>query len=105
FLRTGDLGAMYDGELYVTGRLKDLLIIRGRNLHPQDIEYEVRTLHPALTARPGAVFAVAGAQGGEAELVVVIQECSAELARDPGQLTAITSLIQQLSAPEPRVAC
>jgi len=41
FLRTGDLGAMSDGELYVTGRLKDLIILRGCNHYPQDVERSV----------------------------------------------------------------
>ena len=72
YLRTGDLGAVVDGELYVVGRLKDLVIIRGRNYYPQDIEHTVQTAHPAL--RPGscAAFAVPGAEGGEQ--LVVVQE-------------------------------
>ena len=61
FLRTGDLGFMKDGELFVTGRLKDLIIISGRKLYPQDIELTVEQSHPAL--RPGccAAFSVDGA--------------------------------------------
>jgi len=47
-LRTGDLGFVDDGELYVTGRCKDLLIVRGRNLYPQDIERTAQTAHPGL---------------------------------------------------------
>jgi acyl-CoA synthetase (AMP-forming)/AMP-acid ligase II len=96
YLRTGDLGALHDGELYVTGRLKDLLIVRGRNLHPQDIEYEVRALHEALSTRHGAVFAVSGLT----EYVVVTQECAPELAGDPDQLAAIAALIRDWSASE-----
>ena len=53
FLRTGDLGFLRDGELFVTGRLKDLIIIRGRNIYPQDIEWTVERRHPALAARAG----------------------------------------------------
>jgi acyl-CoA synthetase (AMP-forming)/AMP-acid ligase II len=58
FLRTGDLGFLKDGELFVTGRLKDLIIIDGRNLYPQDIETTVEQSHPAI--RPGccAAFSV-----------------------------------------------
>ena len=58
FLRTGDLGFLRDGELFVTGRLKDLIIIDGRNLYPQDIELTVEQSHPAM--RPGccAAFSV-----------------------------------------------
>ncbi|KJE23031.1 acyl-CoA synthetase (AMP-forming)/AMP-acid ligase II [Frankia torreyi] len=60
FLRTGDLGFSLDGELFVTGRLKDVLIINGRNIYPQDIEHVVRELHPALAGGggTGAVFSV-----------------------------------------------
>jgi acyl-CoA synthetase (AMP-forming)/AMP-acid ligase II len=101
FLRTGDLGAMYEGELYITGRLKDLLIVRGRNLYPQDIEYEVRALHPALEARHGAAFAVAGSAGpAPAEHVVIVQECTTDLAGDHDRLAAIVALIRDWSARE-----
>jgi amino acid adenylation domain-containing protein len=55
FLRTGDLGFIQDGELFVTGRLKDLLIIRGRNHYPQDIELTVEKSHIALREGCGAV--------------------------------------------------
>lgn len=58
FLRTGDLGAIYDGQLYVTGRLKDLIIIRGRNFFPQDIEFIISRSHPALEAGTAAAFAL-----------------------------------------------
>ena len=47
-LRTGDLGFLDDGELYVTGRRKDLLIVRGRNLYPQDIERTAQAAYPGL---------------------------------------------------------
>lgn len=58
FLRTGDLGFIKDGELFVTGRLKDLIIIRGENYYPQDIEWVVEKSHPALRPNYGAAFAV-----------------------------------------------
>jgi acyl-CoA synthetase (AMP-forming)/AMP-acid ligase II len=58
FLRTGDLGFLLDGELFVTGRLKDLIIIRGRNVAPQDIEATVGQSHPALRPGQGAAFTV-----------------------------------------------
>ncbi|AWN27774.1 fatty acyl-AMP ligase [Streptomyces sp. NEAU-S7GS2] len=70
FLRTGDLGVLLDSQLYVTGRLKDVLILRGRNLYPQDIEYVVSELHPALAAGTGAVFSVQA----DGEHVVVLHE-------------------------------
>jgi len=69
FLRTGDLGFMRDGELFVTGRLKDLITIRGHNHYPQDIELTVEQCHPLLRPGGGATFAVE--VEGEERLVVV----------------------------------
>jgi acyl-CoA synthetase (AMP-forming)/AMP-acid ligase II len=69
FLRTGDFGFIDGGELFVTGRLKDLIIIRGRNLYPQDIELTVERSHPALRPGCGAAFSVE--INGEERLVVV----------------------------------
>ena len=57
FLRTGDLGFLDSGELFVSGRCKDLIIIRGRNYHPQDIEQSVESCHEAIKpARQRSVF-------------------------------------------------
>ncbi len=58
FLRTGDLGFMYNGHLYVTGRFKDLVIVRGRNYYPQDVELTVEKSHSILRQGGGAVFAL-----------------------------------------------
>ncbi|HEX9732262.1 MAG TPA: AMP-binding protein, partial [Thermoanaerobaculia bacterium] len=69
FLRTGDLGFLSGGELYVTGRLKDLIIIRGRNHYPQDLEATAERSHPAL--RPGCGAAFSTDVGGEERLVIV----------------------------------
>lgn len=80
FLRTGDLGVLEDGELYVHGRLKDTLIVRGRNLYPQDIEQELRARHPEL-GKVGAVFAGYPTDDGAAEGVVVTHEVT-NAARD-----------------------
>ncbi|MCP4663850.1 MAG: AMP-binding protein, partial [bacterium] len=71
FLRTGDLGFLWDGELYVTGRLKDLIIIRGRNHYPQDLELTVGKAHPLLLAGGGAAFSV---ESGDEERLVVVHE-------------------------------
>ncbi len=58
FLRSGDLGFLLNGELFITGRLKDMMIIRGQNHYPQDIELTVHNSHPALRANCGAAFSV-----------------------------------------------
>ncbi|MDJ0576449.1 MAG: beta-ketoacyl synthase N-terminal-like domain-containing protein, partial [Xenococcaceae cyanobacterium MO_234.B1] len=71
FLRTGDLGFIQDGELFVTGRLKDLIIIRGRNHYPQDIELTVDHAHNAI--RSGAVAAFAVEIEGEEKLVITAE--------------------------------
>jgi acyl-CoA synthetase (AMP-forming)/AMP-acid ligase II/3-oxoacyl-(acyl-carrier-protein) synthase len=71
FLRSGDLGFVLDGELFVTGRLKELIIVRGQNHYPQDIEHTLQTVHPALAATVGAVF---GIEADGEEHLVAIQE-------------------------------
>ncbi|MBI3837083.1 MAG: aminotransferase class I/II-fold pyridoxal phosphate-dependent enzyme [Planctomycetia bacterium] len=71
FLRTGDLGFMQDGELFITGRLKDLIIIRGLNHYPQDIELTVGQSHPRLRPGNGAALAV---EIDGIERLVVVQE-------------------------------
>jgi acyl-CoA synthetase (AMP-forming)/AMP-acid ligase II len=69
YLRTGDLGAVIDGEIYITGRHKEMLIVHGRNLYPQDIEHEVRVQHPELATRLGAVFSVSPPDAEDAVVV------------------------------------
>ena len=71
FLRTGDLGFLKDGELFVTGRIKDLIIIRGTNHYPQDIEWTVEQSHPALRPGYGAAFSV---DVDDEERLVIVQE-------------------------------
>ncbi|MEV4015108.1 fatty acyl-AMP ligase [Nonomuraea angiospora] len=70
FLRTGDLGARRDGELYITGRIKDMVIINGRNLYPHDVERALAGLSPATENLPACVFSVPAPQ----EELVVVQE-------------------------------
>ena len=71
YLRTGDLGFVKYGELIVTGRLKDIIIINGRNYYAEDIELTIRELHPALQADSGAVFSIE--KGGVEHLVIVYE--------------------------------
>lgn len=70
FLRTGDLGVLRDQQLYVTGRIKDVMIIHGRNLHPNDIERDVVGMHDAFRGLHGSVCSVPGPE----EQLVVMQE-------------------------------
>jgi phthiocerol/phenolphthiocerol synthesis type-I polyketide synthase C len=80
-LRTGDLGAFYNGELVITGRIKDLIVIRGKNHYPQDIEQTVETAHPAI--RKGCVAAFAVDEDGK-ETVVVVAEI--DETQEPGEI-------------------
>jgi acyl-CoA synthetase (AMP-forming)/AMP-acid ligase II/alkylation response protein AidB-like acyl-CoA dehydrogenase len=68
FLRTGDLGFLLRGQLFVAGRIKDLIIIRGANHHPQDIEWTAQGSHAALRPEAGAAFSVV--IDGDEKLVV-----------------------------------
>ncbi|WP_433527971.1 SDR family NAD(P)-dependent oxidoreductase [Micromonospora sp. CA-263727] len=86
FLRTGDLGFLDDGQLYVTGRIKDLVIIAGRNHYPQDIERTVEEAHPALRRSAGIAFSV---DSGDEERLVVVQAVNVSAARlDAGEVFA-----------------
>jgi acyl-CoA synthetase (AMP-forming)/AMP-acid ligase II len=71
WLRTGDLGTLYDGELYITGRLKDLIIIDGRNHHAEDLEATIHATHPRL--KPGRVAAFSIASADSERLIVVVE--------------------------------
>ncbi|BDT92377.1 acyl-CoA synthetase [Nocardia sputorum] len=76
YLRTGDLGFVVEGELYVTGRRKELIVIHGRNMFPQDLERTVESCHPDL--RPGGCAAFAVDVDGK-EQVVIMQETNGRL--------------------------
>ncbi len=80
FLRTGDLGFLWKGELFVTGRLKDLIVIRGQNIYPQDLEFTVEQSHPAVRPSSTIAFSVPGAGAGEA--LVVAMEINPAMIRE-----------------------
>lgn len=82
FLRTGDLGFVHDGELYVTGRMKDVIIVRGRNLYPHDVEHTLDGLRARLPElRPGCAAAFPVEVDGR-ERLVVCQEVDPRRAPD-----------------------
>jgi acyl-CoA synthetase (AMP-forming)/AMP-acid ligase II len=73
FLRTGDLGFLRDGELFVAGRTKDVIVLNGRNYHPVDIEQVCEAAVAGIRGNCGAAFAVEDDEGAAAQLVVVYE--------------------------------
>ncbi|HRI84532.1 MAG TPA: SDR family NAD(P)-dependent oxidoreductase [Ignavibacteria bacterium] len=94
FLRTGDLGFIFENELYITGRHKDLIIIRGQNHYPQDIEYTVESSHPAL--RLGCVAAFSLDYDGDEHLGIV-QEVQKNFLNDFDPEEVIKSIRKSVS--------
>lgn len=92
YLRTGDLGVLYDGELYVAGRLKDIIIIDGHNYYPQDIEATVEGVHSWI--RNGCTAAFPVERDGRERLVVVAEVMRPGASRSPGSTD---------TQPDPRV--
>jgi acyl-CoA synthetase (AMP-forming)/AMP-acid ligase II len=82
---TGDLGCFVGGELFVTGRAKDLIVVRGRNHYPQDIEQTMADADAAIRRGCGAAFAVPGPDG---ERLVLVQEIAPERTDDPDAVLA-----------------
>lgn len=97
YLRTGDLGALFNGELYVTGRLAEILTVQGRNLYPQKIEQHLRTRHAELSTI-GAAFTVPLDEIGSGEVLVVTHEVKGRPAHE--RLRALTVEMKQTVARE-----
>ncbi|HEY3871111.1 MAG TPA: amino acid adenylation domain-containing protein [Actinocrinis sp.] len=93
FLRTGDLGFVHVGELFIAGRIKDLIVLRGRNHHPQDIEQTAGAAHPLLQPSRAAVFAL---DDGTAERVILVHEVRRDFTADQG--TAVTAAVRRAVA-------
>lgn len=100
WLRTGDLGFMRDGELYITGRLKDLVIINGRNLYPQDVEALVEEVTGFLEPNRCAAFAVE--EAGQERLAIVF-EADRRLVRVARRARVDGASIAQLDALAQRI--
>lgn len=90
FLRSGDLGFLRDGELYVVGRLKDLIIVRGVNHYPTDLERTAGSCHAAVRPGCGAAFSVM--EEGE-ERLVIVQEI--ERSQRDKDLTGVIAAIRR----------
>jgi acyl-CoA synthetase (AMP-forming)/AMP-acid ligase II len=102
WLRTGDLGFLdEDGELYITGRIKDLIIIRGTNHYPQDVEETVQDCHVALRRHCGAAFSVP--DQNDQEQLVVVQEVERTFRREIA-IEEIIALIREAIIREHEVA-
>jgi amino acid adenylation domain-containing protein len=97
WLRTGDLGFLHDGELFVTGRLKDLVILRGRNHYPQDLELTAERSTPGLALGANAAFSVE--VDGE-ERLVLAQELAPRARLDAAGLAAAVASIRRAVAEE-----
>ena len=95
YLRTGDLGFLRRGELFLTGRLKDLIIVRGRNYYPHDLEWSAQQAHPSLRRGYGAAFSVESKAG---ELVVLVHEIEKQVPES--DLPEIVSCIRRAVADE-----
>jgi acyl-CoA synthetase (AMP-forming)/AMP-acid ligase II len=89
WLRTGDLGTFIDGELFITGRSKETMIVHGRKLYPQDLEHEARVAHQALSGFFGAAFGVAVPD----ERVVLVHEINPAVSAD--ELAGVAGVVSR----------
>jgi acyl-CoA synthetase (AMP-forming)/AMP-acid ligase II len=99
FLRTGDLGFVQDEELYITGRLKEVMIFWGKYCYPQHVERTVQESHPAFKLNCGAAFSV---ETGTAEKLVIVQEVERSYLRNL-QVDELVNTICQTVAEEHEV--
>ncbi len=99
FLRTGDLGALHDGELFVTGRLKDILIVRGFKHYPQDLEHTAERQHSAIRPGCSAAFSIDGGDGEAVAVALEVDRRQAPQLDDPAERDVfLASLIDRVRA-------
>jgi acyl-CoA synthetase (AMP-forming)/AMP-acid ligase II len=91
FVRTGDLGHILGNKLYVTGRLKDLIIVRGRNFAPQDLECSAEQSHPSLVLSGSAAFCI---HGRDKDSLVIVAEVNRQTLRRPEDWPAIEAAVR-----------
>ncbi len=94
FLRTGDLGFFQWGELYITGRIQDMIVMGDRHYYPQDIELTAETSHPALRVGANAAFSVTTEEG---EQLVIVQEVKRTYLRQLDVEAVVTAIAQAIS--------
>ncbi len=99
YLRTGDMGFMHEGELYLSGRLKEMMIINGANHFPQDVERTIQAVHIDLQTNAGAVFSVV-VEGKEE--IIIVQEVKRTSLRDY-DFGLLVSLIKEAVATEHQI--
>ena len=94
FLRTGDLGFLQDGELFITGRIKEMMILWGRNRYPQDLEQTAENSHPALRKGCGAAFSI---EVNEEECLVIAYEVERSYLRSLNVEEIVTAIRQAIA--------
>ncbi|WP_186112797.1 type I polyketide synthase, partial [Burkholderia gladioli] len=100
YMRTGDLGFLHDGQLFVSGRIKDLIIIGGRNVYPQDVEEASFASHPGLRIDAAAAFT---REGEGAEQLVVVQELDFRRQPEEAMFGAIAEAVFERIGVQPAV--
>lgn len=102
YLQTGDLGFLANGQLFITGRTKEIIIVRGRNLYPEDIEQQVSAAHPALSSAGVVAFSVDS--DGEESLIVAVEmpRAATDMESPENVIAAIRQCIAAASGVNPK---
>ena len=103
FLRTGDLGFWEEGNLYITGRMKDLIILNGKNYYPEDIEQAVSNASPDVRPGCSAAFSIASGATGEEEAVAVVFELRPGVPATHEQLRLIRNTVARKAGVTPQL--